>query len=188
MLCSICKEHGKVPVQARGALVTRPVSNWVKATSLLKKHAQSDWHIVAVEKKALSLSVSEHGTVMEQIANASEEQKKLNRDLLKKHFKFTSICSYIEEIYDQTGDAEAHGISTLLLKYLTVATIYMLSDVIHTVAKLQGSLQSEKLDLASVPTMVTNTINRDTSTWFKNHASVFSDQGQLGHKNIKVTE
>ncbi len=72
----------------------------------------------------------------------------------------------------------------------------MLSDVLHMVAKLQGSLQSEKLDLASVPTMVTNTINRlkelkekpDTSTWFKNHASVFSDQGQLGHKNIKVTE
>ncbi len=112
--------------------------------------------------------------------------------------KFTSIGSYIfEEIYDQTGDAETHCISTLLLKYLTVATIYMLSDVLHMVAKLQGSLQSEKLDLASVPTMVTNTINRlkelkekpDTSTWFKNHASVFSDhQGQLGHKNIKITE
>ncbi len=31
MLCSICKEHGKVPVQARGAWVTRPVNNWVKA-------------------------------------------------------------------------------------------------------------------------------------------------------------
>ncbi len=37
MLCSICKEHGKVQVQARGAWVTRPVSNWVKATSLFKK-------------------------------------------------------------------------------------------------------------------------------------------------------
>ncbi len=54
---------------------------------MLKKHAQSDWHIVAVKKKALSLSVSEHGTVMEQIANASEEQRKLNRDLLKKHIR-----------------------------------------------------------------------------------------------------
>ncbi len=107
-----------------------------------------------------------------------------------------ALVATFEEIYDQTGDAEAHGISTLLLKYLTVATIYMFSDVLHTVAKLQSSLQSEKLDLTSVPTMVTNTINRlkelkekpDTSTWFKNHASVFSDQGQLGHKNIKVTE
>ncbi len=45
--------------------------------------------------------------------------------------------------------------------------------------------------------MVTNTINRlkelkenpDISTWFKNHASVFSDQdSSLDTKNIKVTE
>ena len=48
-----------------------------------------------------------------------------------------------EEIYDEKGDAEAHGMSILLTKYPTVATIYMLSDVLHTVAKLQGSLQSK---------------------------------------------
>ncbi len=63
-----------------------------------------------------------------------------------------ALVATFEAINDQTGDAEAHGISTLLLKYFTVATIYMLSDVLHSVAKLQGSLQSEKLDLASVPT------------------------------------
>ena len=33
-----------------------------------------------------------------------------------------------EEIYEKTGDAEAHGIATLLAKYKTVACIYMLSD------------------------------------------------------------
>lgn len=39
-------------------------------------------------------------------------------------------------------------------KYNTVACIYMLSDVLHTVAKLQGSLQGKQVDLPSVPGMV----------------------------------
>ena len=50
MVCIVCKAYGKVPVQARGAWVTRPVSNWVKATALLKKHDKSEWHVAAVEK------------------------------------------------------------------------------------------------------------------------------------------
>ena len=58
-----------------------------------------------------------------------------------------ALVAIFEEIYDEKGDAEAHGISILLTKYPTVATIYMLSDVLHTVAKLQ----SKELDLASVP-------------------------------------
>ena len=101
-----------------------------------------------------------------------------------------ALVAIFEEIYDEKGDAEAHGISILLTKYPTVATIYMLSDVLHTVAKLQ----SKELDLASVPG-----IDRlkelkelkekpDTSTWFKDHATVFSDPAQLGEKNIEVTE
>ena len=32
MVCTVCKDYGKVPVQARGAWVTRAVDNWVKAT------------------------------------------------------------------------------------------------------------------------------------------------------------
>ena len=47
-----------------------------------------------------------------------------------------ALVSAFEEIYDEIGDAEAHGIATLLTKYNTVACIYMLSDVLHTVVKL----------------------------------------------------
>lgn len=104
--------------------------------------------------------------------------------------------STFEEIYDEKGDAEAHGIAILLAKYETVACIYMLCDVLHTVAKLQGSLQAKEIDLASVPAMVESTTKRlmelkenvNTSTWFKNHSLVFTDAAQLGAKNIVVTE
>ena len=53
----------------------------------------------------------------------------------------------------------------------------MLCDVLHTVAKLQGSLQAKELDLATVPVTVKGTITRlvelkehpGSSTWFKDH-------------------
>ena len=110
--------------------------------------------------------------------------------------------STFEEIYNNTGDAEAHGIATLLTKYNTVACIYMLSDVLHTVAKLQGNLQSKEVDLASVPGMVESTTKRlkelkerkelkestNSSTWFKDHCLVFSDPAQLGVKEIEITD
>ncbi len=67
----------------------------------------------------------------------------------------------------------------LLTKYSTVACIYMLFDVFHTVAKLQGSLQGKEVDLASVPGMVESTLDRlkevkentTTTTWFKDHCA-----------------
>ncbi len=101
-----------------------------------------------------------------------------------------------EEIYSETGDAEAHGIAILLTKYSTVACIYMLSDVFHTVAKLQGSLQGKEVDLASVPGMVESTLDRlkevkentTTTTWFKDHCAVFTDSMQLGDRNYEITD
>ena len=71
-----------------------------------------------------------------------------------------ALVNTFEEIYEETGDAKAHGIASLLTKYKTVACIYMLSDVMDTVAKLQGSLQGKEVDLASVPRMVESTIKR----------------------------
>ena len=106
-----------------------------------------------------------------------------------------ALVNTFEEIYNDTGDAEAHGIATLLTKYNTVAYIYMLSDVLHTVAKLQESLQGKDIDLASVPIMVDCTTkwlkelkeSLKSSTWFKDHSLVFSDPTQLGMKEIEVT-
>jgi len=72
----------------------------------------------------------------------------------------------------------------------------MLSDVLHSVAKLQGSLQGKDIDLASVPGMVDSTTKRlkelkedvNSSTWFKDHSLVFTDTAQLGSRSIVVTE
>ena len=59
----------------------------------------------------------------------------------------------------------------------------MLCDLLHTVTKLHGSLQSKELDIATVPVMVDACIKRlkelkekpASSTWFKDHLTVFSE-------------
>ena len=97
-----------------------------------------------------------------------------------------ALVSTFEEIYDETGDPEAHGIAILSTKYKSLVCIYMLCDVLHTVAALQ----------ASVPAVVESTTRRllelkenvNACTWSKNHSSVFTDDAQLGAKNIVVTE
>ena len=107
-----------------------------------------------------------------------------------------ALVATFQKMYDESGDAEAYGLARLFCKYKSVACLYMLCDVLHTLAKLQGSLQSQGLNLASVPGMVEGTIARlkelkempNTSTWFKDHASVFSDPKQLGKHNILITE
>ena len=106
-----------------------------------------------------------------------------------------ALVTTFEEIYNESGDTESHGIASPLVKYKTVASIYMLCDVLYTVAKLQGCLQTKSIDIASIPAMVNSTITRlkelkdnpDTSTWFKDHMNVFSDDALLGSRNILIT-
>ena len=92
-----------------------------------------------------------------------------------------ALVAMFQEMYDESGDTMAYGLARLVCKYKSVAYLYMFCDVLHTLAKLQGSLQSQGLNLTSVPGMVEGTIARlkelkempNTSTWFKDHASVF---------------
>ena len=77
-----------------------------------------------------------------------------------------------------------YGFSVLFCTDKFVAGLYMLCDVLHTVAKLQSSLQTKDLDLPMVPLLVQTTVGRlkelkdypSNSTWFKHHLKVFSDQ------------
>ena len=54
-----------------------------------------------------------------------------------------ALVRTFEEIYEESRDAEAYGLSKLLCTYKFVACLYMLCDVLHTVAKLQASLQTK---------------------------------------------
>lgn len=72
----------------------------------------------------------------------------------------------------------------------------MLCDVLRTVAKLHGSLQSKELDIATVPVMVESTVKRlrelkentPSSTWFKDHVAVFTESTHPKFEGVTVSE
>jgi hypothetical protein len=107
-----------------------------------------------------------------------------------------ALVSTFGSIYDNSGDAEAYGLSRLLCTYKFVGCLFMLCDVLHTVAKLHGSLQSKELDLATVPVMVDATIKRlrelkekpASSTWFKDHLTVFSESTLPNFNTVTISE
>ena len=107
-----------------------------------------------------------------------------------------AIVATFEAIYEESGHAEAYGIAKLMCTYKFVACLCMLCDILHTVAKLQGSLQAKELDLVTVPVMVKGTLTRlvelkehpGSSTWSKDQTAVFSDQAALGNRNIVVSQ
>ena len=74
----------KPTVAARGAWVSRPINNWVKATELLAKHSESEWHLAYVEAQVLTDSTRQSGDVVERMVAASEMDQKRNRELVKK--------------------------------------------------------------------------------------------------------
>ena len=108
-------------VQAKGAWVTRPVCNWVKATSLLAKLEKSEWHLAAVEKKALSQLIEKHGGVVEQIVSVGEEERRQNMELMmklvhslyflvKQHVPHTTMFECLITLQIENGDIKLNKI------------------------------------------------------------------------------
>ena len=82
MVCTVCEVYEKVPVQAKGAWVTRPVNNWAKATTLLANHEKSEWHLSAVERRAFSQSAEKRSDVPNGLDKSSEETNFKNNTTL----------------------------------------------------------------------------------------------------------
>ena len=59
--------------------------------------------------------------------------------------KFFLLVQTFKDIRTESGDTETYG---LLCTYKFVACLNVLHDVLHTVAKLQSSLQTKDLDLS----------------------------------------
>ena len=91
---------------------------------------------------------------------------------------YTAIVMTLEAIYEESGDAEAHGLSLLLKKLETVATIYMLSEVLGSIARLCKALQTKGLDLVQVPLAVASTLQ-------ELHATKASPKDSIWYGSLK---
>ena len=71
---------------------------------------------------------------------------------------YIAIVITLNNIYEETHQPEALGISKALSSKSTVSTVYLLDYVLPQVAKLSKILQSEKLDLTVISSLVEATL------------------------------
>ena len=67
---------------------------------------------------------------------------------------YTAIVIILENIYEQSHEAEALGISKALSKETTLSAIFLLDFVLPLVIKLSKCLQTEKPDLSIISSLV----------------------------------
>ena len=67
---------------------------------------------------------------------------------------YTAIVITLNNIYEETHQPEALGISKALSSKSTISDEYLLDYVLPQVAKLSKTLQSEKLDLTVISSLV----------------------------------
>ena len=72
---------------------------------------------------------------------------------------YSAIVHALNDIYDETHEPEALGISKALCKKSSIAAIYLLDYVLPQVAKLSKTLQAEKLDLTVVSALVESVLH-----------------------------
>ena len=72
---------------------------------------------------------------------------------------YSAIVNALNNIYEQTHEPEALGLSKALCKPSTVCAIYPLDYALPQVAKLSRSLQTEKIDLTVIARLVDATLN-----------------------------
>ena len=71
---------------------------------------------------------------------------------------YIAIVITLNNIYEETHQPEALGISKALSSKSTVSAVYLLDYVLPQVAKLSKTLQSEKLDLTVISSLVEATL------------------------------
>ena len=71
---------------------------------------------------------------------------------------YTAIVTSLEHIYQESHEPESLGLKKALCKKSTISAVYLLDYVLPQLAKLSKALQTEKLDLSVVSSVVEATI------------------------------
>ena len=70
----------------------------------------------------------------------------------------SAIVLSLNNIYEESHEPEALGLSNAMCKQSTMTAIYLLDFILPQVARLSKTLQTEKLDLTIVSSLVDATL------------------------------
>ena len=91
--CKHCKKWGKSNAKNCGTWITKPFSNWKKATEKMKEHAESEGHLFACQTEAAATSALCEGSVLQQMHRLEESERVKNRLAIKCFLRCTHFLA-----------------------------------------------------------------------------------------------
>ncbi len=69
-----------------------------------------------------------------------------------------ALITTLQHPHEVSGDAESYGLSLLLASQVGIASIVVLSRVLHILAKMSASMQMEVADFSKLPILLEVTV------------------------------
>ena len=91
--CKYCKKWAKSNPKTGGTWITKPFSNWKKATAKMKEHAESEGHILACQTKIAAASALRESSVLQQMHQLEESERLTNRLAIKSLLRCTHFLA-----------------------------------------------------------------------------------------------
>ena len=81
--CKLCKKGGGSLQRTGGAWITKPFTNWKKATQKMKSHSKSEVHLLSGQLVVEAGRARKEGSIINQLQNVAEQQRLENRKAIK---------------------------------------------------------------------------------------------------------
>lgn len=91
--CNICRKQKKSLEISGGTWITKPFTNWKKATKKMRAHAKSGIHIQSCEVELLTARAQVDGSIIQQLQHAGDKEKKKNQLAIKTLLRCTHFLT-----------------------------------------------------------------------------------------------
>ena len=75
VFCKLCKKGGRSLQRTGGAWITKPFTDWKKATQKMKSHSKSEVHLLSCQLYMEADRVRKEGSIISQLQNVGEQQR-----------------------------------------------------------------------------------------------------------------
>ena len=72
--CKLCKKAGRYLHRTGGTWITKPFTNWKKATQKMKSHSKSEVHLLSCQLDVEADRARKEGSIISQLQNVGEQQ------------------------------------------------------------------------------------------------------------------
>ncbi len=88
------QKGGRSLQRTGGAWITKPFTNWKKATQKMKSHSKSEVHLLSCQLDVEADRARKEGSIISQLQNVGEQQRLQKRKVIKPLFRCTHFLAH----------------------------------------------------------------------------------------------